>query len=154
MLISSAAAVIVAAAVISTLVLIAHEQDRRAAVKDVDVISYVRSFMTQYASPDPMRANDYADDVLAQTTGRLAQAYQEKINEIVVQVAQSEPTAGTVIDAGVERWNDDGSADVLVATRTTMTLPDGKTIEDGSRWVATAIQEGDQWKISNLLQVI
>ena len=59
-----------------------------------------------------------------------------------------------MLDAGVERWNDDGSADVLVATSTTTTLPDGKTIEDGSRWVATAIQEGDQWKISNLLQVI
>ena len=43
---------------------------------------------------------------------------------------------------------------VVVATQTTTTLPDGKRIENGNRWVATAIQEGDQWKISNLLQVI
>jgi Mce-associated membrane protein len=33
-------------------------------------------------------------------------------------------------------------------------MPDGKTIASGSRWVVTAIKEGEQWKISNLLQVI
>ena len=80
--------------------------------------------------------------------------YKKRINEIVVQVARAEPTKGTVLDAGVERWNDDGSADVVVATQTTTTMPDGKQIESGNRWVATAIQEGDQWKISDLLQVI
>jgi Mce-associated membrane protein len=154
LLVSAAAVAVIAALTVSTWVLIAHEKQRRAAVKDVAVISYVRSFMTQYTSPDPMRANDYADRVLAQATGQLAQSYQERINEIVVQVAQAEPTAGTVLDAGVERWNDDGSADVVVATKTVTTYPDGQTFEDGSRWVATAIQEGDQWKISSLLQVI
>lgn len=145
---------LVAALAVSTLLLIMHEQHRRAAVRDVAVISYVRSFMTQYTSPDPLRANDYADQVLAQATGRLAQSYRERINEILIQVAQLEPTQGTVVDAGVERWNDDGSADVLVATETVTTYPDGRTFEDGSRWVATAVQEGEQWKISNLLQVI
>jgi len=153
-LVSSAAAVLIAALAVSSILLITHEQHRRAAVRDVAVITYVRSFMTQYTSPDPMRANDYADGVLAQATGGLAQVYQERINEIVIQVAQAEPTTGTVLDAGVERWNDDGSADVVVATKTVTTLPDGRTFEDGSRWVATAIQEGEQWKISNLLQVI
>lgn len=153
-LVSSAAVVIIAALAVSSILLFTHEQHRRAAVRDVAVISYVRSFMTQYTSPDPMRANDYADAVLAEATGQLAQVYQERINEIVIQVAQAEPTTGTVLDAGVERWNDDGSADVVVATKTVTTLPDGQTFEDGSRWVATAIQEGAQWKISNLLQVI
>ena len=80
--------------------------------------------------------------------------YKQKMNEIVVQVARAEPTKGAVLDAGIQRWNDDGSADVVVATQTTTTLPDGKKIENGNRWVATAAQEGDQWKISNLLQVI
>ena len=77
------------------------------------------------------------------------------MNEIVVQVAQAEPSTGTVLEAGVQRWNDNGSADVLVATKISTKSPDGKsTIESGSRWIATAIQEGQQWKISNLIQVI
>jgi Mce-associated membrane protein len=55
----------------------------------------------------------------------------------------------------VQRWNDNGSADVLVATDMTSTGPDGKTpIESGSRWVVTTIEEGQQWKISQLIQVI
>jgi Mce-associated membrane protein len=152
--ISLAALVVVAAIAASTLVLITHEKDRREAVKEVAAIDYVRSFMTQYTSLDPFHANDYANQVLAQATGQLAQLYTERINEIVVQVARSEPTKGTVLDAGVERWNDDGSADVVVATQTTTLLPDGNRTQSGNRWVATAIQEGSQWKISNLLQVI
>ena len=55
----------------------------------------------------------------------------------------------------MQRWNDNGSADVLVATKITTKSPDGKsTIESGNRWVATAIKEGQQWKISQLIQVI
>ena len=81
--------------------------------------------------------------------------FREKMNEIVIQVARAEPTQGTVVEAGVQRWNDNGSADVLVATKTTAKTPDGKSaIESGNRWVATAIQEGQQWKISQLIQVI
>ncbi|CAN5502974.1 hypothetical protein BH09ACT7_BH09ACT7_43960 [soil metagenome] len=152
--ISLAAAVVIAAVAASTLVLITHEKDHRAAVKELAVIDYVRSFMTQYTTLDPFHANDYADRVLAQATGQLASMYTEKMNEIVVQVARAEPTQGAVLDAGIERWNDDGSADVVVATQTTTVLPDGKRSENGNRWVATATQEGNQWKISNLLQVI
>ncbi|MET0898092.1 MAG: mammalian cell entry protein [Mycobacterium sp.] len=153
-LVSAATVVIVAAIAVSALLLVAHEKRYRAESRNLAAIEYVRFFMTQYTSPDPMRANDYADRVLAQATGVLAQNYQERMNEIVVQVAQAEPTTGTVLDAGVERWNDDGSADVVVATKTVTTLPDGSTFSDSARWVATAIQEGDQWKISNLTQVI
>ena len=55
----------------------------------------------------------------------------------------------------LQRWNDDGSAEVLIATKVTSKTPDGKsTMESGSRWVATTIKEGQQWKISNLVQVI
>jgi Mce-associated membrane protein len=60
-----------------------------------------------------------------------------------------------VVEAGVQRWNDDGSADILVATKVTTKSPDGKTtVESGNRWVATATKEGQQWKISQLIQVI
>jgi Mce-associated membrane protein len=42
-----------------------------------------------------------------------------------------------------------------VATTTTSKTPDGKqTIESGNRWVATTTQEGQRWKISQLVQVI
>ena len=135
--------------------LIGHESDRRASVKDAAALGYVREFMTTYTTIDPFNANAYADRIVAQGTGDFAKMFKEKQNEILLQVARAEPTKGTVLEAGVHRWNDNGSADVLVATKITTKSPDGKsTIESGSRWVATAIKEGQQWKISQLIQVI
>lgn len=145
---------IIGAVTVSALMLLDRETQRRDAVRDVAVLSFVRGFVTDYTSPDPFHANDYANKVLAQGTGQFAKLYQEKMNEIVIQVAQAEPTKGNVQDLGIERWNSDGSADVVVAATTTTSLPDGKKIENGSRWVVTATKEGQQWKISNLLQVI
>ncbi|WP_445168035.1 mammalian cell entry protein [Mycolicibacterium sp. Dal123E01] len=149
-----AAVVIIAAITVSTLLLVTRETQRRDAIQDVAVLSFVRGFVTQYASLDPFHANDYADGILAQGTGDFAKQFQERKNEIVVQVARAEPTRGTVQALGVERWNRDGSADVVVAATTKTTLPDGKTIESGSRWLATASKEGAQWKISSFKQVI
>ena len=149
-----AAVAIIAALTVSTLLLVKRETQRHDAVRDVAVLSFVRGFVTQYTSIDPFHANDYADKVLAQGTGQFAKLYQDKMNEIVIQVARAEPTTGTVQDLGIERWNADGSADVVVAATTKTKMPDGKTIESGSRWVVTATKEGGQWKISNLLQVI
>jgi Mce-associated membrane protein len=111
--------------------------------------------MTDYTTLDPFNANAYADRILAQGTGDFAKMFNEKQNEILIQVARLEPTTGTVLEAGLQRWNDNGSADVLVATKITTKSPDGKsTIDSGSRWVATVIKEGQQWKISQLIQVI
>jgi len=92
---------------------------------------------------------------LAQATGDFAKQYHDKENEILVQVARAEPTTGTVLDAGVERWNDGGTANVLLATKVTSKSRDGKrAYEKSNRWVATVKREGDRWKISDLLQVI
>lgn len=150
------AGIMIAAAItVSTVLLISHEADHRATVKDAEALSYARWFMTVFTSPDPFHANDYTDRVLAQGTGDFAKHYHDNINEIAVSVARSEPTTGAVLEAGVENWNDDGSANVLVATKITTTSPDGKSvIESGNRWVATAIKEGQQWKISQLRQVV
>ena len=127
----------------------------RTSVKEADALGYVRAFMTAYTTLDPFHANDYADRILAQGTGDFAKMFKEKENEILIQVARAEPTTGTVVEAGLQRWNDNGSADVLVATKISTKSPDGKsTIESGNRWVATAIKEGQQWKISQLIQVI
>ena len=154
-LVASLAGVLIAAAITgSTLMLVSHETDRKVAVQDADVLGYVRSFMTTYTTLDPFQANYYGDRIESQATGDFAKAFKEKINEILVQVARVEPTQGTVVDAGVQRWNDDGSADVLVATKVSSKGPDGNTIESGSRWVVTAKKEGQLWKISQLIQVI
>jgi len=153
-LVAAATVLVIAAVAVSAAVLVTHQRRYDAAVRDVAVLGFVRTFMTHYTSPDPFHANDYADAVLAQSTGQLADMYKKRMNEIVVQVARAEPTQGTVLDAGIERWNDDGTANVVVAAETTTTLPDGKKIENENRWLATAVQEGDQWKISNLMQVI
>ncbi|BBW99326.1 mammalian cell entry protein [Mycolicibacterium moriokaense] len=138
-----------------TLIFVSHRDDIRTRANDAQVLDYVQAFMTSYTSLDPFNANAYADRILTEGTGDFAKMFKEKQNEILIQVAQAEPTTGTVVAAGVQRWNDDGSADVLVATKVTSKSPDGKsTIESGNRWVATAIKEGQQWKISQLIQVI
>lgn len=150
-------ALLVVAATIagSIFMLIGHESSRRTQVRDAAALGYVRGFMTNYTSLDPFHANDYADGVLSQGTGEFGKSFKERMNEIIIQVARAEPTTGTVLEAGVQRWNDNGSADILVATNVKSTGPDGKTpIESGSRWVVTTIEEGQQWKISQLIQVI
>jgi Mce-associated membrane protein len=155
-LISLAASLLIAAALTAgTLMLISHERDHRTAVNDAQALGYVREFMVGYTSLDPFHANAYVDRILSAGTGDFHKQFTEKKNEILIRVAQAEPTQGTVVDAGVQRWSDDGSADVLVATKVTSKSPDGKqTIESGNRWVVTATREGQQWKISQLIQVI
>lgn len=149
-----AAVVLVAALTVSLWVFIHAQSERRNEIKQAAVLSFVRSFMTQYTSPDPFNANDYADKVLALGTGNFATQYSERMNEIVIQVARAERGNGTVQELGIERWNDDGSANVLAVTTMTTTMPDGKKFEAGSRWVVTAIKEGEQWKVSDLIQVL
>ena len=155
-LVSAIVAVVMGAAIAAgAFMLVRHEQDRRAAVNEAAALGYTSEFMVMYTSLDPFNANAYADRVAAQATGEFAKNFAGRLNEILVQVARSEPSTGEVLAAGVRQWNDDGSADVLIATKVTSRTPDGKsTIESGSRWVATAIKEGQQWKISNLIQVI
>jgi Mce-associated membrane protein len=150
-------AFVLAAAAIagSVFMLVAHERLNRTEARDAAALFYVRGFMTEYTSLDPFHANDYADRIMAQGTGDFAKSFKEKLNDIVIQVARAEPTTGIVQEAGVQRWNDNGSADILVATDVKSTGPDGKTpVESGTRWVVTTIEEGQQWKISQLIQVI
>jgi Mce-associated membrane protein len=152
----SAAALLAAAAITAcSLILVNHKAHLHAASKEALVLVSVRSFMTGFTSLDPFHANAYVDRVLAEATGDFAKQYREHENEILIQVARAEPTKGTALDAGVERWNDDGSATVLVATEVTSKSPDGKeVVENTNRWVVTAQQEGNRWKISSLVQVI
>ena len=155
-MVAGISALLVAVALgLASFMTVAHESHRQTSIRDADALGYVRAFMTAYTTLDPFNANDYADRIRAQGTGEFGQTFTAKQNEIVLQVARAEPTTGVVLDAGVQRWNDDGSADVLVATKMTSSTPDGKqTVETGSRWVATAAKEGQQWKISRLIQVI
>ncbi|MGV0625680.1 mammalian cell entry protein [Mycolicibacter minnesotensis] len=153
--IGGAALVGVAAVALCGWTLAHHEQHRRAALKDVEVLAAVESFMTMFTSPDPFHANDYLTNVIDHATGEFAQQYQEKANQILIAVARSEPTTGTVIAAGVERWNDEGSVNTLIAVENSGKSPDGKRqVKVATRWLATAQKEGDQWKISNLNQVL
>jgi Mce-associated membrane protein len=150
-----AAVLMVAAITVSTLMLVSHEKRESRASKDRQVLNYVTWFMAQFTTIDPYHANEYVARVLAQSTGEFAKECHEKANEILLQVARAEPATGTVIDAGVERWNEDGSVSILVATDVTSKSPDERQVFDNTnRWTATATQEGKQWKISSLLQVI
>lgn len=153
--IATSLVVTAAAIAVCAMTLITHEQHRRAAVRNVEARDAVESFMTMFTSPDPFHANDYLANVMDHATGDFAQQYQEKANQILIAVARSEPTTGLVRAAGIERWNDDGSVSLLVAVENSSKSPDGKhDIKVASRWLATAQKEGDQWKISNLNQVL
>ena len=108
------------------------------------MLGFVTAFMTGFTTLDPFHANAYFDRILANATGDFAKQYHDKQNEILVQIAQAEPTKGITLAAGVERWNDDGSANVMVATDVSYKSPDGKQkIENTNRWVVTAQREGD-----------
>lgn len=150
-----AALVMVAAITLCALMLASNQSRTHNASRDREVLGYVSGFMTQFTSVDPFHANDYVNRILAQATGDFAKQYQQNANEILLQVARAEPATGSVLQAGLERWNEDGSANVIVATAITTKSPDGKqVVENANRWAATATQEGNQWKISNLQQVI
>lgn len=155
LMITVAALLMAAAITVSTLMLISHQSAERQDSKNRQALNYVTGFMTEFTSIDPFHANNYVDRILAQATGDFAKQYTDKANEILLQVARAEPATGTVLGTGVERWNDDGSVTVMVATAVTSKSPDEKqVIENTNRWTVTATQEGKQWKISNLLQVI
>jgi Mce-associated membrane protein len=151
----AASLLVIAAIVLTSLMLWSHESDHRVEVADADVLGSVGQFMTEYTTLDPFHANDYADRVLAHATGEFAKEFKEKENAILVQVARAEPTKGTVIDAGIEKRYNDGSVSLLVATKISTTVGQSrKPVESGSRWVVSAVKEGQQWKISRLTQVI
>ena len=154
-LVSALAAVLIVAALATSAVIFAKNQAvRRVQIDAAAVQDSVRTFITQYTSPDPFNANAYADKVLALGTGNFAKLYSERMNEVVIQVARSEPGFGTVQDLGIERWNPDGSASVIAVASMTTKMPDGTKIDSGSRWEVTAVKEGNQWKISDLIQVL
>ncbi|MGE5695223.1 MAG: mammalian cell entry protein [Candidatus Sericytochromatia bacterium] len=151
----AASLLVVAAIVLSGLMLQSHISDDRTNARDADVLGYVGQFMTRYTTLDPFHANDYADGILADATGEFAKEFKDKQNAILIQVARAEPTKGSVVEAGIEKWRDDDSVSVLVATKIATTAGDPKKpVESGNRWVVTAVQEGQQWKISQLTQVI
>ncbi len=149
------AAIAAVAITVSVLDLKSHERQRLTAIKNAAALSCVRSFMTEFTSPDPFHANDYTDHIRAQATGDFAEQYRNHENEILIHVAKAEPATGTVLDAGVSRQNDDGGIDVLVTTKLTAKSPDGHLqAERINRWVVTARQEGERWKISNVNPII
>ncbi len=149
-----AGTVLIAALITSAVVFGNWRTDHQRQVREAAVLGFVRSFVTQYTSPDPFHANDYADKILAMGTGQFAKLYSDKMNEVVLQVARSEPGVGTVQELGVEHWNDDGSVNVIAVSSMVTTMPDGRKIPSGNRWVITASREGEQWKVSNLIQVL
>lgn len=150
-----AAVLMVAAIAGCALILITHQHRERAASKDREVIGYVSGFMTEFTSVDPFHANDYVTRILGEATGDFAKQFQQNANQILLQVARAEPATGSILGAGVERWNDDGSVTVMVATAISSKTPDEKqVVENTNRWAATATREGNQWKISSLQQVI
>lgn len=146
---------VIAAIAASAYLVVEHEKDVASQAKSAAVLGYVEEFMKGFTAVDPFHANAYVERIAGQATGDFAKQFKDKHDQILMQVARAQPAEGAVEDAGVQRWNDDGSADVLIAMKLTTTTPDGNaTVESGSRWVVTATQEGQQWKISRMNPVM
>lgn len=149
------AAVAAASIALCGLDLKSHEALRQTMIKNAAALSYVRSFMTEFTSPDPDHTQVYTARILAQATGDFAEQYRLNQNTILRQLAEIEPTTGTILDAGVARHNDNGGIEVLVTTKLTSKSPDGRLqAARTSCWVVTVKQEGARWKISNINPMI
>lgn len=153
-----AASVIAAALTASVLMLAPHESHRTTMLRQAAVLDVARSFTVEFMSPDPtgdFGANRYVDRMTAQVTGDFATWWDTEQDEILVAIAKGPQIEATVLYAGLERWNDDGSADVLVVVRRAIKDDAGKTVaEPTERVVETVRLEGEQWKISNLSSVV
>jgi Mce-associated membrane protein len=60
-----AAVAIITAVAISAIIFATQESSRRQQIREAAVRDFVRTFVTQYTSPDPFNANAYAEKVLA-----------------------------------------------------------------------------------------
>lgn len=153
-----AALVMVGSITMCAWMLYSHVSDHRTEVRQVAALDFVRSFTAEFLSPDPTGengANRYVDRMTAQASGEFAQWWQDSRNDILIQIARGPVVNATILDAGVERWNDDGSVEVLVVAKTSIKGVDGKTAAEPTvRCLETARQEGDRWTISNLSPVI
>lgn len=153
-----AVSVMVAALTASVLMLVPHESHRRTTLRQAAALDVARSFTVEFMSPDPtgdFGANRYVDRMTAQVTGDFATWWEEARDRILITVAKGPHIEATVLYAGLERWNDDGSADVLVVVRRAIKDDAGKTVtEPTERVVETVRLEGEQWKISNLSPVV
>ncbi|MEI7714973.1 MAG: mammalian cell entry protein, partial [Mycobacterium sp.] len=106
MVVALASAICMAVAItVSASVLSSHDAHRKVDRREQAAKGYVEWFMTQFTTLDPFHANAYVTRVLAQATGDFAKHFTDKANQIIVQVARAEPTTGTVLEVGLERWN-------------------------------------------------
>lgn len=153
-----AALVTAGAITVSVVMLIKHEEHRQAELNQAAVLDVARSFTTEFLSPDPSGengANRYVDRMTAQATGEFEKWWKESRNQILIQVARGPEVVAAVLDVGVERWNDDGSAQVLVVAKTSIKGVSGKVeAEPTVRCLETVTKQGNQWKISNFSPVI
>ncbi len=70
--------------------------------------------MTMFTSPDPRQR------ICAGAVPRhAAKQYHERANDILIRIFRGGTDHRTVLDAGVQGWNEDGSANVLVVTQIT-----------------------------------
>lgn len=143
---------------VAATMLVAHVDHRRLALQQVEVLDFARSFTVQFLSPDPTGengANRYVDLMTEHATGEFGAWWKERRNEILIQVARGPEATAEVLEAGLERWNDDGSAQVLVVAKTHIKGLDGKVVaEPTMRCLETVMKQGDQWKIRNFSPVL
>ncbi|MGV0635682.1 mammalian cell entry protein [Mycolicibacillus trivialis] len=154
----AATVAVIAALAIATVLLVGHESRYETAMREDTVLEVARSFTIQVMSPDPTGdygANRYVDRMTEQVTGELETYWRESRDQILIQVAKGPKSEATILYAGLERWNDDGSADVLVIAKQSIKDDDDKTIaEPIAQLLETVRQEGGRWKISNMGPVL
>lgn len=123
-----------------------------AATRRSDVLEAARTAVAAMLTADPAQATQYADSVIAASTGqqreRLIAARSELINEISKQPA---PSVGVVVSAGLVTdptdRSDAGAQVLLVAEATNPALIGGDPTQKRMPIAVTMRLVGDHWKV-------
>lgn len=111
--------------------------------------------MIMFMLLDLFYVNEYVEWVLFYVMGDFVKQYYERVNDILICIFGVELIIGMVLDVGVQRWNEDGSVNVLVVIQIILKFVDGKwVVLNVNCWLVMVKQEGNEWKISSLFLVI
>ncbi|MCG5431966.1 mammalian cell entry protein [Mycobacterium sp. MYCO198283] len=152
---SAVVALLVAGAIAANaLMAVATTRVHRAQIDEAAALDFVKSFMVEFTSPNPFAANQYADSVIAKSTGPFEDQMTQMKNQVVLIAGLGTVTSGSVASAGLVHHDDDGSIRTLVVMNIARASPDGKSAEQiQKRWQVTTVKRGQEWKISDVTDV-
>jgi Mce-associated membrane protein len=133
-----------------------HTENKGAAQSEQAAMDAAKDCITATNAPDPATMAKSVQKILDCSTGDFGVSAKFMAPMVVeaYQVANAKVEV-TTLRAATEKFNDDGTIDVLVAFRFKVpTNPQQQNHETGVRWRATMRFEDGRYKIDKLVQVL